>query len=175
MTELDNIKPFRIQKGKILLNKGDKCVYGFKVISGCLKSYVIDNTGKECVLQFAPEDWIIGDLDSAINQKASVIFIDAVEDTEYVRLDRESLIKLKSSNNDELIELNNKLIRNLISLNKRLISLLTATAEERYLDFIKTYPKLLQRIPLKLIASYLGMTPEYLSDVRRKLAKKIIS
>jgi CRP-like cAMP-binding protein len=172
MTDFNDIHTLKIIKGTILLQKGDKCNYGFKVISGCLKSYVIDHSGKEHILQFAPEDWIISDLESGFNQTPSSIFIDAVEDTEYIKFGKNEFTNLDNSNNDTLIELNKKLIRNLISKNKRLIALLSATAEERYLEFIQTYPTLLQRLPLKLIASYLGMTPEYLSDVRRKLANK---
>jgi CRP-like cAMP-binding protein len=172
MKELDDIKISKIQKGTILLHKGEMCNYGYKIISGCLKSYIIDNSDKEHILQFAPEGWLISDLDSIFNQTASKIYIDAIEDTEYTKLDKYSFENIANSEFTILKELNGKLIRNIISVNKRLISLLSATAEERYLEFITTYPTLMQRLPLKLIASYLGMTPEYLSDVRRKLAKK---
>jgi CRP-like cAMP-binding protein len=162
----------KTQKGTILLHKGEMCNYGYKVISGCLKSYVVDNVNKEHILQFAPEDWIISDLNSAFNGTPSTIFVEAVEDTEYIKFGREEFNDLDSASNSSLMEMNKKLMRNIISANKRLIALLSASAEERYLEFIETYPTLMQRLPLKLIASYLGMTPEYLSDVRRKLAKK---
>ena len=68
--------------------------------------------------------------------------------------------------------MNVKLRNNLIATNKRIISLLSATAKERYIEFTETYPSLVHRLPLKLIASYIGITPEYLSDLRRKIAKK---
>jgi CRP-like cAMP-binding protein len=172
MNEFDNIRTSKILKGTILLHKGEICKCGYKIISGCLKSYVIDHSGKEHILQFAPEDWIISDLDSLFNNKPSSIFIEAIEDTELLKLDASGFEKLSNVSDNYLKEFNFKLTRNLISLNKRLIGLLSSTAEERYLEFIKTYPTIIQRIPLKLIASYIGITPEYLSEIRRKLAKK---
>jgi CRP-like cAMP-binding protein len=111
-------------------------------------------------------------MDSYINNKPSNIFIDAIEDSEVLFLSEDHFGSIEKLDKEILIELNGRLFRNLISTNKRLINLLSASAEERYIDFTETYPTLLQRLPLKLIASYLGMTPEYLSDVRRKLAKK---
>jgi CRP-like cAMP-binding protein len=172
MTEFNNIKISKIQKGTILLHKGDTSKYGYKIISGCLRSYIVDNSGKEHILQFAIEGWFIGDMDSFFNEKPSAIYIDALENTEYIQLTQSSFDGELEMNNQILEERNFKLIRNIISINRRLISLLSSTAEERYLEFLQTYPTLLQRLPLKLIASYLGMTPEYLSEVRKKITKK---
>jgi CRP-like cAMP-binding protein len=162
----------KIQKGTILFHKGDTSKYGYKIISGCLRSYLIDNAGKEHILQFATEGWFIGDMDSFFNEKPSSIYIDALENTEYIKLTKFSFDGELEMNNKILEERNFKLIRNIISINRRLISLMSSTAEERYLEFLQTYPTLLQRLPLKLIASYLGMTPEYLSEIRRKISKK---
>lgn len=167
MTILDKKK---VVKGEILLRQGDVASFGFKVISGCLRSYVLDNSGKEHILQFAPEDWLITDIDSFTNQIPSVIFIEAIEDSEVLCVsiaeDIENLDK------ETLAEMSVKFRNNLIATNKRIIGLLSATAEKRYIDFTKTYPTLVQRLPLKLIASYIGITPEYLSEIRRKLSKK---
>jgi CRP-like cAMP-binding protein len=173
MDTMENITKNKIQKGTILLRKGDVCNYGYKIISGCLKSYVIDNAEKEHIIQFAPENWIISDLDSLLNKKPSSIFIEAVEDTEYVKFSNADFKDFAYANNYALMEQEHlKIIRNMISLNKRIIALLSATAEERYLEFVETYPTIVQRLPLKLIASYIGITPEYLSEIRRKIAKK---
>jgi CRP-like cAMP-binding protein len=166
------MKTSKIQKGTILFHKGDISKYGYKIISGCLRSYLIDNAGKEHILQFATEGWFIGDMDSFFNEKPSSIYIDALENTEYIKLTQSSFDGELEMNNKILEERNYKLIRNIISINRRLISLMSSTAEERYLEFLQTYPTLLQRLPLKLIASYLGMTPEYLSEIRRKISKK---
>ena len=162
----------KIEKGTLLLSKGSVCKFAYKVLNGCLKSYVIDKSGKEHILQFAPEEWFITDMDSFLNNKPTLIFIEAIEDSEVILLNKFVFENINIFGKTELIEQNNKLIRNLISVNKRLIALLSSTAEERYIDFIETYPALVQRIPLKLIASYIGVTPEYLSDIRRKISKK---
>jgi CRP-like cAMP-binding protein len=75
-----------IQKGELLLRAGDIATYGYTVISGCLKSYVLDDGGKEHILQFAPEEWIISDLDSLTNQIPSLIFIEACENSEVLMM-----------------------------------------------------------------------------------------
>lgn len=172
MKLFDDLQTKKIPKGTVLLFKGDTCKSVYKVIKGCLRSYVIDKSGKEHILQFAAENWLITDMDSFVNNKPSGIFIDAIEDSELVFLTTSDYSNINQLSHDDLLEQNKKLMSNLIATNKRLMNLLSATAEERYRDFIDTYPTLLQRLPLKLIASYLGMTPEYLSDVRRKLAQK---
>lgn len=172
MKLFDKLQTKKVRKGTILLYKGDSCKTIYKVNQGCLKSYVIDRSGKEHILHFAPEDWLITDLDSFVNNKPASFFIDAIEDSEVSLLTTSNYNNINQLSHDDLLEQNMKLVNNLITTNKRLTNLLSATAEERYVDFIETYATLVQRLPLKLIASYLGMTPEYLSDVRRKLARK---
>lgn len=167
--KINTKKTQKVSKGQVLLHAGDICTNAYKVEVGCLRSYVIDKTGKEHILQFAPEDWLIADLDSLTNQKKSMIFIDVIEDSTISLIHS---MDYTTMNQGELITMTTKFRNNLIATNKRVISLLSATAEERYLEFTRTYPTLIQRLPLKLIASYIGITPEYLSDVRRKLAKK---
>ncbi len=171
---MDNLKiskTKKVSKGDILLSFGDIATTAYKVESGCLRSYVIDNVGKEHILQFAPEDWFIGDMDSATNKKPSNIFIDAIEDSEISIISTEVLKDFTNLEKELLVEMSTKLRNNLIATNKRVISLLSATAKERYIEFTETYPTLVQRLPLKLIASYIGITPEYLSDLRRKISK----
>jgi CRP-like cAMP-binding protein len=161
-----------VPKGTILLHSGEVCNAAYNVKKGCLKSYVIDKAGKEHILQFAPEGWVISDMDSFINQKPTVVFIDAIEDSEVVPIPKSMQSNLENIEKEVIIELNSKLFNNLIASNKRLIALLSASAEERYQNFIQTYPTLVQRLPLKLIASYIGITPEYLSEIRRKIARR---
>ena len=172
MNNIKISKTRKVSKGEILLSHGDIAVFGYKVESGCLKSYVIDNTGKEHILQFAPEGWIISDMDSFTNQKPSVIFIDAIEDSEISFMSKSDFGDYSNLEKEFLVEMSIKYRNSLIASNKRIISLLSATAKERYIEFTETYPTLIQRLPLKLIASYIGITPEYLSDLRRKIAKK---
>jgi len=159
----------KVSRGDILLRPNNICACAYKVEIGCLKSYIIDKTGKEHILQFAPENWLLSDLDAFINKKPSTVFIDVIEDSTISIIPQFDYIRMEKA---ALIELTTKFQNNLVATNKRVVSLLSATAEERYLEFTKTYPTLIQRLPLKLIASYIGITPEYLSDVRRKLAKK---
>lgn len=164
-----------IKKGALLLQQGEICKFGCKVISGCLKSYVLDDTGKEHIMQFAPEGWIITDMNSLFNHTPSNITIAAIEDSEVHWIESAMLDFWEDASREELLEQIKMLTRNIITANKRTRMLLSSTGEERYIDFIQTYPTLTQRLPLKLIAAYIGITPEYLSEVRRKFAGKRIS
>lgn len=164
-----------IKKGALLLQQGEICKFGCKVISGCLKSYVLDDTGKEHIMQFAPEGWIITDMNSLFNHTPSNITIAAIEDSEVHWIESTMLDFWEDASREELLEQIKMLTRNIITANKRTRMLLSSTGEERYIDFIQTYPTLTQRLPLKLIAAYIGITPEYLSEIRRKFAGKRIS
>jgi CRP-like cAMP-binding protein len=161
-----------IKKGTILLRQGEICKFGCKVITGCLKSYVIDATGKEHIMQFAPEGWIITDMNSLYNNVPSDITIEAIENSEVHWIQSETLDIWEKSSREVLLEQIKMLTRNIITANKRTRMLLSSTGEERYIEFIQTYPTLTQRLPLKLIAAYIGITPEYLSEIRRKVAGK---
>lgn len=165
-------KIIKATKGTVILDPSQVCTTAYKVISGCLKSYVISSSGKTHIIQFAPEDWIIADMESYTNATKSKIYIEAVEDSEIEVLHKSVFPAIEDMDKNMLLDISLKLRNNLISTNNRLISLLSSTSEERYNEFIQIYPQLVQRLPQKLIASYLGMTPEHLSYVRGKLAKK---
>ncbi|MFK7925952.1 MAG: Crp/Fnr family transcriptional regulator [Bacteroidia bacterium] len=165
-------KEQKVAKDTILLSPGQVANVGYRVQSGCLQSYVIDPSGKKHTLQFAPEDWFISDLESFTKLSPSKIFISALEDSQVFIISRDAFPSFEAMSKETLVEMSSKMRNNLIATNNRLISLLSSTAEERYLEFIQTYPNLIQRLPLKLIASYLGMTPEHLSYTRGKLARK---
>lgn len=170
MFETENIK--LITKGTILLKEGEICNFGCKIIKGCLKSYVLDSAGKEHIMQFAPEGWIITDMNSLYNKVPSSIFIEAIEDSEVYWIKSDMLEYWEQLDKADLIEQIHMLTRNVIAANKRTKHMLSSSSQERYIDFIQTYPSLAIRLPLKQIAAYIGITPEYLSEVRRKLAKK---
>lgn len=161
-----------ISKGTVLLRQGEVCKFGCKVIKGCLKSYLIDNDGKEHIMQFAPEGWLITEMNSLLYDVPSSINIEAIEDSEVYWLQGKKMDIWDHATREELLEQINLLTRNIIAANKRTRMLLSSISEERYLDFIETYPTLAQRLPLKLIAAYIGITPEYLSEIRRKVAGK---
>jgi CRP-like cAMP-binding protein len=170
LTEVLHFKTF--PKGQFVLNKGNVCKHSFFVEKGLLRFYSIDETGKDQIIQFAPENWFVSDRSSAYFNEPSDFFIDAIEETNVVLIDQD-FIKLASEISPSYRQFNEKILQNHIRhLQKRVTLLLGATAETRYLDFIKRYPDLMLRVPQWMIASYLGITPESLSRVRKELAKR---
>lgn len=165
-------KSLKVNKGNFLLRQGETCKHSFYVEEGLLRYYSIDEKGKDHILQFAPEKWFVTDRESVYFHQPSRYLIQALEDSSVILLD-ENFITQIAQENKSFIEFNNRLLHNHIRhLQNRINQLLSASAEERYLDFIKTYPDLLLRVPQSMIASYLGITPESLSRVRRDLATK---
>ncbi len=161
-----------VKKGSLLLQQGDVCSSTFFVASGLLRSYTIDKSGKEHIIQFAPEDWWISDRNSFYFQQPSMFFIDAAEDSKVVYLNHDFFEKAETRL-PGFTTFNSMALHNSIRFMQRRVNLLlAATAEERYLDFITLYPNLTLRVPQWMIASYLGITPESLSRVRKELAKR---
>ncbi len=161
----------RVAKGDILLRENEKASRSFYVQKGLLRSYVIDKKGKEHIFSFAPEDWVISDIASQMQHTPSRLFIDAIEDSEIEIFDRyvfekSALISINPSSANV-----QKLFRRISAMQDRIIMLISATALERYQDFEKTYPNIIQRVPQKMIASYLGITPEALSKIRGEYAR----
>jgi CRP-like cAMP-binding protein len=173
LEKLQNVfTPKITQRGDILLRSGEACRQVYFVTSGCLRSYVIDDKGKEFVIQFAPQNWWITDLSSFYSQEAAMFFIDVIEPAEILVGDKNFQEKLENIHPD-FGPLFSRLMRNSYrTLQKRLVNQLVATAEDRYLDFLNTYPDLVRRIPQRMIASYIGVMPESLSRIRKELAKK---
>lgn len=168
------IKPFlsskKLRKRQYLLQDGDICKSIAFVEKGTLRSYIVDDEGVEHITQFAIEGWFISDLYSFLTGEVAALNIDAVSDCEVILISR--------SAHDELLQRCAKyetFTRELITgaylaLQKRLNSLSSSTLEEQYEAFIKKYPEIAQRVPQHMIASYLGLTPETLSRVRRRIA-----
>jgi len=162
----------KIPKGEYLLQYGEICRNTFFVEKGLLRMYSIDKNGKEHIIQFAPENWLIGDRSSLYFSEKSNYYIEAVEDSEVSVLSRDFFNKLLEEFPNSIEKSDLVLQKHVKSLQDRINSLLGETAEERYLKFIKMYPDLLLRVPQWMVASYLGITPESLSRVRKELAKK---
>lgn len=161
-----------IEKGQIILKSGQVCKHTFFVEKGLLRFYSIDEEGREHLVQFAPENWFVSDRGSIYFNGPSAFFVDAIEETQTVMLDR-NFIEFASEISPEFRNHNEFLLQNHIRmLQNRIKLLISATAEQRYLAFIKLYPDLMLRVPQWMIASYLGITPESLSRVRKELAKK---
>ena len=161
-----------VEKGETLLRAGDICNHSFFVESGLLRSYSLDAGGKEHVIQFAPENWIISDRSSVLFREPSEFYIDAIEKTSIIMFDNDFVDKA-SEISPKYREFNQKALNNHIRHQQQRINrLLSATAEERYLNFIELYPNISLRVPQWMIASYLGITPESLSRVRKELSRK---
>jgi CRP-like cAMP-binding protein len=165
------LKVKKFDKNEIVQFKGDILKYGFFVGKGLLRAYSIDAKGKEHIIQFAPENWFVSDRNQ-MHDEPSEFFIEAIEATEAVIVP-DNFMSEASRKVPCLLALNVTMLHNSIRfMQKRINMLLSATAEERYLDFIKLYPNLTLRVPQWMIASYLGITPESLSRVRKELANK---
>ncbi len=154
-----------------MLQPGEICQYEIFVTKGCLQSYTIDRNGFKHIGMFAIEDWWTGDLLSFITQTPATYFIEALEDTEVLRISKQDL-ELLYERVPKFERFFRILFQNsLVTQIERINQGLSNTAEERYLNFIKKYPKLEQRLSQKLVAAYLGITPEFLSMLRKKLTK----
>jgi CRP-like cAMP-binding protein len=164
--------PKSLKKHQFLLNEGDVCKNLGFVNSGCLREYTIDSKGTEHIIQFAIEDWWVSDLHSFLSGLPATYNIDALQDSE--------VLLLEKSAREELLDNCPKMERffrllieaNQVATHQRIADSLGASAEERYLKFIKTYPKLFEQVPQNQIASYLGITPQSLSRIRKELSHK---
>jgi CRP-like cAMP-binding protein len=169
------VTPFvarHFRKRQMLLNEGEICRHYSFIVSGCVRMYALDDKGNEHNIQFGAEnDWIT-DFASFHTRKPSLLHIQAIEETSMLQIEQPDLYRLyinipkldrifKVITENKYVELQNRVLQNL-----------SATAEARYLNFLETYPTLSARLPNTQIASYLGITPEFLSKIRNDIAKK---
>ncbi len=154
------MKTIHVKKGQVIQVPGEVQTKAYYVELGLLRSYVIDQKGREYIFMFAPEGWLIAD--SSPPEVPGELFIDALEDSTLKVFEKGT-----EHNNDD----RPKLIKRLGVLQKRVIQLMSASAIERYEHFIDTYPNITQRVPQRMIASYLGITPEALSKVKGEKAR----
>jgi CRP-like cAMP-binding protein len=172
---LSYFAPRRLEKGEILLRAGEPAWHMIFVAKGCLRSYVIDRKGKVHILGFAPEDWWMADSARFVSGEPSALFIDAIEATDLLLTEDASHERIVNDVPAYGAAYRGGLQRLAAAKDRRLISILTGSAHERYLDFAARYPTLLRRVPLRMLASYLGMSPETLSRIRRRLATRPVS
>ncbi len=158
----------KVKKGTILQEYGSLRTKAFYIKSGLLRSYTIDDNGKIHIFRFAEEGSIIGDMECFKSSHPAKLFIDALEDSEVFEFNK-SLIEVMEINAESFESKFNELLS---QLQKRIIMLMAATAKERYEHFLENYPQLVNRIPQKMIASYLGITPEALSNIKAKSFRK---
>ena len=159
----------KIRKKHFLYQEGDINKFQAFVAEGCLRSYSIDKNGFEHVLQFAPPGWWIGDIQSIITQEPGTLYIDAVEDSEVLLLFKKDLEKIYTTV-PKLERFFRILAENaLATYQHRLIGNLSLSAKERYENFCRLYPSLIQCLPQKQVAAYIGVTPEFLSKMLNQL------
>ncbi|WZL89229.1 Crp/Fnr family transcriptional regulator [Salinimicrobium sp. 3283s] len=162
-------QPKKLRKKRFILEDGDACIYTIFVEKGLLRSFTIDEKGNEHILQFALEGWWSGDLYSFLTGEASEYNIEALEDSELLLITKASwdqlLDKVPAFERYFRILIQN----NLIATQRRLMGTFSTTAEERYQKMLKQFPDVIQRVPLHMIASYLGVTRETLSRIRSQI------
>ena len=164
--------PRTLPAGDYLQRAGDIAKYAAFVASGCLRSYIIDAKGKEHIVQFAPETWWLADATSLMSGAPTQYFIDAVEDSELLLLDSPSHLRLLNEVPGYAAGFQVGIQRHAAAKDQRIATTLSTSAEERYQQFLKTYPSIAQRVPQFMLASYLGVSPETLSRIRRNLSRK---
>jgi CRP-like cAMP-binding protein len=162
----------RLREGAFLQRAGDVTRYAAFVARGCLRNYVVDAKGKEHIVQFAPETWWLADGTSLSARTPSQYFIDAIEDSEVLLIDGPSHQRLVDQVAPYAVAFRTGLQKHNAAKDQRIVSSLSASAEERYLEFLRVYPSIAQRVPQAMLASYLGMTPETVSRIRRNLARR---
>jgi CRP-like cAMP-binding protein len=169
---LSSVKTRRYLKGQYMLQQGDVCSISAFVLKGCTKTFYLDDQGQEHVIMFSIEDWWTSDLASFITQTPSDFNVQCLENTEVVLFPYET--------HDQLLEevpilerFFRKIVeRALVASQKRVVRNLSMSARDRYLYFRKQYPKIEQRVPQYLIASYLGITKEFLSKIKSQLIQE---
>jgi len=164
--------PFKLRKRQYFLQEGDRCRQFAFIVKGAMRQYTVDDKGVEHIVRLGIEHWWMGDRESWLMLTPSIYNIDAWEDTQMLlitRPDSLELIKKVPAFCEMIRELDD---RNNIANQKRITSSISATAEKRYTDFVACYPDLLERFPQHVIASYLGITKDTLSRVKRKRLQK---
>lgn len=156
------------KKKDLILKEGDYCLFEGFVLDGCFKIFFLNENGLEQTLYFAVKDWWITDLDSFINNVPSTLSIEALEDSKVLLISKKQKLDLyeKLPVVERLFRIMNQQAS--IALQRRILSLMTKTADKRYIEFLQKYPGLEQRLTQQQIASYLGISHEFLSKIRKK-------
>ena len=169
---MDRVKQRKIKRRQFLLQEGDVCKYFNYVQSGCFKMYGVDDKGIEHNLAFAVEDEWISDIGSLHKELPSKLFIEAIEPSVVLQISKGDLWYLYT--NYPKFDRNFRVIMEdkYIELQNRLLQSFSTVALDRYDSFINQYPHLANRLPNTQIASYLGITAEFLSKIKNDRFKK---
>lgn len=166
------LKHRKYLKGQYIVQQGDNCIYNSFVIKGCLRTYHVDSQGQEYIIRFAIENWWTADMGSFINNTPADYNVQCLENTEVLQFSYNTLQKIF-----DLIPKFERFFRIIIqnafvASEKRIVTNFSLDAKERYLIFSRLYPQLEQRVPQYMVASYLGITKQYLSEIRNQITRK---
>lgn len=166
------IRTTRIKKRQFLDQPGFVSAYRNYVVKGAFRSFFVDQDGKDHTIQIAIEDWFVSDFYSYITQTPATLYVEALEDSIIFQMKYDDIENLcaQSHHLSEYFRVTTE--RAFAYSRKRALSNLSKTAEERYLEFLERYPGTAQRVPQKVIASYLGISAEFLSKIRSRLSQK---
>lgn len=161
--------PLTIKKKEYLLEAGTVPKYDSFVVDGCLRQYMLDSEGKECTLFFAVQDWWVNDLHAFLYQEASPISIQALEDSELLVISRadKNMLYEKVPKMERLYRI--ILQKAFAALQRRMVENLTKTAEQRFIDYVEKYPEIASRLNNLQLASYLGISHEFLSKIKKRI------
>jgi CRP-like cAMP-binding protein len=162
----------KVRKRQYLLQDGDVCHYNCFIVKGCLRMYTVGDDGIEHMLRFAVENWWISDRESYNNGSPSKCNIDALENCEVILIDKPDFLHLLVTIPKFKNFIDDLLARSYDAIQNRVIGAISYTTEEKYNNFITRFPNIFNRVPLHMIASYLGVSRETLSRVRSHSVQK---
>lgn len=168
----ESFLPISLKKKEFLLKEGDECLYLWFVVKGCLRMYKEDSKGHEHIIQFSFEEYWLNDREAVTNHSRSKCFIEAIEPCDLLQIEMSRLNELyKLMPHFREMHLNLQQ-RNFTKVQERIEVTLSYSAEEKYADLMAKQPELLNRVPLSMVASYLGISRETLSRIRAQQGKK---
>lgn len=164
--------PKKLRKRQYILNAGDVCQYLTFVEKGMLRSFTVDDKGHEHVVQFAIEGWWITDMSSFLSGKEAIYNIEALEDSEVLNLSKQVMEEMM--NQIPAMERYFRLLmqNNIVTLQRRVVAYMSLSAEEKYLKLMEVAPDIMNRASQQHLASYLSITPETLSRVRKQVSNR---
>jgi CRP-like cAMP-binding protein len=166
----NKLKKLNLKKGVTILKADDKVISQYYVYNGCLRTYYIDKSGKEHTLQFAINDWWISDYTAFFSTTKAVMYIETIEEATIYQISKKSMEDLFIEIPQLETFFRKKMEKSFASFQKRILASLAQSAKERYVSFISTYPNIEQSVKNYHIASYLGITTETLSRIRKEIS-----
>ncbi len=166
------IRTTNVKRRQYIVQPNFVCTHQTYVLKGAFRSYFVNDKGIDHTIQFAIEDWFISDFNSYISQSPASLFVEAIEDSIVQQISFHDVEKLCDEN--PKFERFFRLVaqKSFAFSQRRVLSNLGKSAEERYLEFQSLYPSIVQRVPQYALASYLGMSAEFLSKIRKRLLSK---